>query len=68
MIKSKLAIDYKVMPLEGLWWADDMSKYGFVVSEVEEGAREGCGSCWQTPCRGSLLDLEEGRTLQGSRA
>jgi len=33
-----------------------------------EGAREGCGSCWQTPCRGGLLDSEEGRTLQGSRA
>ncbi len=25
--KSALAIDYGVMPLEGLWWADDMSKF-----------------------------------------
>lgn len=25
--KSTLAIDYGVMPLEGLWWADDMSKF-----------------------------------------
>ncbi len=25
--KSELAIDYGVMPLEGLWWADDMSKF-----------------------------------------
>jgi hypothetical protein len=25
--KSSLAIDYGVMPLEGLWWADDMSKF-----------------------------------------
>ena len=24
--QSTLAIDYKVMPLEGLWWAEDMSK------------------------------------------
>ncbi|MBC8186413.1 GyrI-like domain-containing protein [candidate division KSB1 bacterium] len=25
--KSEKAIDYSVMPLEGLWWADDMSKF-----------------------------------------
>ncbi|HEX9975514.1 MAG TPA: GyrI-like domain-containing protein [bacterium] len=25
--KSELAIDYGVMPLEGLWWADDMSNF-----------------------------------------
>lgn len=25
--KSVLAIDYAVMPLEGLWWADDMSNF-----------------------------------------
>jgi hypothetical protein len=25
--KSALAIDYGVMPLEGLWWADDMSTF-----------------------------------------
>lgn len=25
--KSVLAIDYGVMPLEGLWWADDMSTF-----------------------------------------
>ncbi|MFY9270893.1 MAG: GyrI-like domain-containing protein [Candidatus Manganitrophaceae bacterium] len=25
--KGALAIDYSVMPLEGLWWADDMSKF-----------------------------------------
>jgi hypothetical protein len=25
--KSPLAIDYAVMPLEGLWWADDMSAF-----------------------------------------
>lgn len=25
--KSVMAIDYSVMPLEGLWWADDMSKF-----------------------------------------
>jgi len=25
--KGPLAIDYAVMPLEGLWWADDMSAY-----------------------------------------
>jgi len=28
MVKKGLfAIDYRVMPLEGLWWADDMSKF-----------------------------------------
>lgn len=25
--KDKEGIDYKVMPLEGLWWADDMSQF-----------------------------------------
>ena len=25
--KSALQIDYKVMPLEGLWWADDMREF-----------------------------------------
>lgn len=25
--KSAAAVDYAVMPLEGLWWADDMSKF-----------------------------------------
>lgn len=25
--KGELAIDYGVMPLEGLWWADDMTKF-----------------------------------------
>ncbi|HBH30297.1 MAG TPA: hypothetical protein DDX81_00030, partial [Desulfofustis sp.] len=25
--KGSLAIDYGVMPLEGLWWADDMSAF-----------------------------------------
>ncbi len=25
--KGKLAVDYGVMPLEGLWWADDMSQF-----------------------------------------
>lgn len=25
--KGPLQIDYKVMPLEGLWWAEDMSKF-----------------------------------------
>jgi hypothetical protein len=25
--KGSLAIDYKVMPLEGLWWIEDMSKF-----------------------------------------
>jgi hypothetical protein len=25
--KGSLAIDYSVMPLEGLWWADDMSAF-----------------------------------------
>ena len=25
--KGELAIDYRVMPLEGLWWAEDMSAF-----------------------------------------
>lgn len=28
--KGPLAIDYGVMPLEGLWWTDDMSKFSTV--------------------------------------
>jgi hypothetical protein len=27
MVKKKTAVDYSVMPLEGLWWADDMSRF-----------------------------------------
>ncbi len=27
MIKKEQAIDYGVMPLEGLWWTDDMSQF-----------------------------------------
>ena len=27
-IKKSNTVDYAVMPLEGLWWADDMSKFG----------------------------------------
>ncbi len=27
MMKKTKAVDYAVMPLEGLWWADDMSKF-----------------------------------------
>ena len=27
--KSDLAIDYKVMPLEGLWWVEDMTQFSF---------------------------------------
>jgi hypothetical protein len=27
MVKKSVAIDYGVMPLEGLWWADDMSRF-----------------------------------------
>lgn len=26
--KSRAAVDYSVMPLEGLWWADDMGTFG----------------------------------------
>ena len=25
--KGLLAVDYRVMPLEGLWWADDMASF-----------------------------------------
>ncbi len=31
MVKKGLQLDYSVMPLEGLWWADDMS--AFVVDD-----------------------------------
>jgi hypothetical protein len=27
MIKKELGIDYAVMPLEGLWWVEDMSRF-----------------------------------------
>ena len=27
MVKKEMEIDYGVMPLEGLWWVDDMSKF-----------------------------------------
>jgi len=28
MIKKGLTVDYGVLPLEGLWWADDMTSFG----------------------------------------
>jgi len=31
--KGELAIDYGVMPLEGLWWADDMSQFSVEKKE-----------------------------------
>jgi hypothetical protein len=31
--KGELAIDYGVMPLEGLWWTDDMSKFSIEHKE-----------------------------------
>ena len=34
MIKKTNAVDYSVMPLEGLWWVDDMSKFS-VTSKNE---------------------------------
>lgn len=27
MVKKSQEVDYVVMPLEGLWWVDDMSKF-----------------------------------------
>ncbi len=27
MVKKELAVDYAVMPLEGLWWVEDMSRF-----------------------------------------
>ena len=35
MIKNgKLAIDYGVMPLEGLWWTDDMAKFNMENKDI----------------------------------
>ena len=31
--KGPLAIDYGVMPLEGLWWADDMENFGNIPKD-----------------------------------
>ena len=31
--RSELAIDYSVMPLEGLWWTDDMSTFSLECRE-----------------------------------
>jgi len=32
--KGKSGVDYAVMPLEGLWWADDMSQFSVKNKEV----------------------------------
>lgn len=32
--KANLAPDYTVMPLEGLWWADDMSQFSVETKDV----------------------------------
>ncbi len=34
MIKKKNAIDYGVMPLEGLWWTDDMAKFSMGNKDI----------------------------------
>lgn len=34
MIKKEKAIDYVVMPLEGLWWTDDMSKFSVENKDI----------------------------------
>lgn len=34
MIKKGIAIDYGVLPLEGLWWADDMAQFSMENKEV----------------------------------
>jgi hypothetical protein len=35
--KSRLAVDYGVMPLDGLWWADDMSTFTPATSPTGNG-------------------------------
>ena len=32
--KGKIAIDYVVMPLEGLWWTDDMTKFSMENKDI----------------------------------
>ena len=34
-VKKTLAIDYGVLPLEGLWWADDMAHSRLATSQLE---------------------------------
>jgi hypothetical protein len=33
MVKKQTTIDYTVMPLEGLWWVDDMSRFSVADKE-----------------------------------
>jgi len=32
--KGKMALDYGVMPLEGLWWVDDMTKFNVENKDI----------------------------------
>ncbi len=32
--KEKLAVDYTVMPFEGLWWTDDMSEFSMTNKDI----------------------------------
>lgn len=34
MIKKEQAIDYTVMPLEGLWWTDDMTQFSMENKDI----------------------------------
>lgn len=34
MVKKSMAVDYGVMPLEGLWWVDDMSQFSIEKKEL----------------------------------
>jgi hypothetical protein len=37
--KAKNAIDYAVMPLEGLWWADDWSAFCMAMDDDDNATR-----------------------------
>ena len=68
-VKKTLAIDYGVLPLEGLWWADDMAVFsarrqvGLEVDHDDHAARvrlDGAG-------RDTIAEVKKKKELPGAR-
>jgi hypothetical protein len=46
--KGKMALDYGVMPLEGLWWTDDINKFSVRYLEMDS-YDHAAGICFRQP-------------------
>lgn len=58
--KSKAKVDYAVMPLEGLWWVDDMRQFSLSTSSLRQNQRFE-QSCGREPPANFLAELLQKR-------